>query len=375
MKKILSVLTVFYSWLLRFYPGSFREEFSEEMLLDFRDTLDSASQNGIFSLSMVLLRELRDIPINLLQSHWKESSMLKILRSQPVSNGLRGAIGFGIGFASVAIAGWGVSNWLYTAFEPAIANLSIWYYDIFHDEIYILLSYDILSLISFALTGVIFGLLFALFLGDRSNRFRYIFAGTLGWFIPHAISHVLSRSFGWSFYLSESQSNILGITGIILTGVLLSATFSMSESYHKKTFKLLAAGVIVYPLGVYLFIKFLLFMWIEITPWFFIALIILMVIIIGSVFALVIMNDRKIPWMVIVGAVGYPVLFYAASFIAYTIFHLPVIQLGVGISQEDINIINLHDTAINALFGVLFGLLMGVVLGLKKKNSPPQIIA
>ena len=78
--------------------------------------------------------------------------MLRILYSQPARTGLRGALGFGLGFAAVAIATWKISRWLFSALDPAIQSWSVWYYDTFHTEKGIFLFQDFLSLMSSALT-------------------------------------------------------------------------------------------------------------------------------------------------------------------------------------------------------------------------------
>jgi hypothetical protein len=86
-----------YGLLLHLYPGSFRSEFEEQMLLDFTDMAMDASKKGIYSLLMVCLHELFEFPINLLQIHLKEGLMGKVLRFQPLIM-VYGAVGFAVTF-------------------------------------------------------------------------------------------------------------------------------------------------------------------------------------------------------------------------------------------------------------------------------------
>lgn len=104
MNSLVSILIAFYSRLLHLYPGIYQEEFAEEMLLDFSDMAMDATRRGIYSLILFCLRELVDFPINLLRIHWRQGHVFMILRSQPAQTGLRGAFGFGIGFAVISIA-------------------------------------------------------------------------------------------------------------------------------------------------------------------------------------------------------------------------------------------------------------------------------
>lgn len=375
MTRVVSILTKIYSQLLRLYPSSFRDEFVEEMLTDFSDMAKDASQKGIFSLTLFYLKEIADFPINLLRILWSESPVFKLLRSQPAKSGLRGAFGFGIGFAVTSIVGWKISHWLFSALDPALQSWSIWYYDTFRTEKGIFLFQDLLSLMFSAVMGIIFGLFFALILGNRTKFYRYMIATALGWTIPTTVSSVLGDSFGWPYFLSEGQMWILGYSQAILPGLFLSAAFIIAESDRKEPFRYLVAGAVIYPLGTFLFIKLLFSLWLEITPWFFISLMALMILLIGGVVAVAMLSNRDMLFVVLAGAIGYYVLNRAAFYVSYSLLQFPSAPMGVGITQEAFNVYQLYGTLNQAIFGALFGLVLGLILGYQRKNNPPQIAA
>lgn len=99
MKTFLSFLNMIYAYLLRCYPLSYREEFEEQMLLDFSDIAIDTDRGGVYSLMLFCLRKSVDFPVHLLRAHFEDGRIFKILQSQPVSTGLRSALGFGIAFA------------------------------------------------------------------------------------------------------------------------------------------------------------------------------------------------------------------------------------------------------------------------------------
>src|SRR5215208_3246714 len=104
--------------------------------------------------------------------------MLNLLRSQPVNYGYRGAIGFGIGFATITLIGFWISRLLYSVFDPMLQNYSIWYWETFQNERWIWLLDNAVKLLSLALTGLFFGRLFALLAGDPQKRGKYLLAGS-----------------------------------------------------------------------------------------------------------------------------------------------------------------------------------------------------
>jgi len=72
MNVLIASLTYLYSRLLLLYPGTFRNEFAEEMQVVFRDSVSEAVEDGILSLAIVCLRELGHLPASLWREFWYE---------------------------------------------------------------------------------------------------------------------------------------------------------------------------------------------------------------------------------------------------------------------------------------------------------------
>ncbi len=70
MTAVVRVSRMLYSALIRLYPYRFRTKFASEMEMVFADLLTEAAQAGIGSVIALFLRELRDLPINLIREHW-----------------------------------------------------------------------------------------------------------------------------------------------------------------------------------------------------------------------------------------------------------------------------------------------------------------
>jgi hypothetical protein len=90
---MIQLLIKIYSFLLGLYPPAFRNEFREQMLLDFSDMVIDADAKGKSYLFRFCIREMFDFPLNLLRVHGKEN---KMLCSKSLNFGLRGAVGFGV---------------------------------------------------------------------------------------------------------------------------------------------------------------------------------------------------------------------------------------------------------------------------------------
>ncbi|HMB23901.1 MAG TPA: hypothetical protein VKP08_13760, partial [Anaerolineales bacterium] len=99
MTDIPGIIIQAYSFLLRLYPGSFRRNFEEQMLLDFSDLAADASRRGKWGLTFFCLRELIDFPVNLLEICLEKESLNPVFRPGAGRNILRIALAFGLAFA------------------------------------------------------------------------------------------------------------------------------------------------------------------------------------------------------------------------------------------------------------------------------------
>ena len=80
------VLTI-YRALLSFYPATFRNEFGEEMRGVFARSVMEATERSGWAVTAVYVRELRQMPVNLVREHWhsltkKELTMAMIKKPE-----------------------------------------------------------------------------------------------------------------------------------------------------------------------------------------------------------------------------------------------------------------------------------------------------
>ena len=72
MKVSVGFLVYIYSKLLRLYPRGFRDEFSVEMQVVFRNSLNEAHHEGTPSFLLVCLKEFGGLPFHVLREFWHE---------------------------------------------------------------------------------------------------------------------------------------------------------------------------------------------------------------------------------------------------------------------------------------------------------------
>ena len=101
----------------------------------------------------------------------------------------------------------------------------------------------------------------------------------------------------------------------------------------------------------------------------------LMLIILCSLLIFVLKIERKMPWIVVAGAIGYPISYYSMSYFAYDILRFSGPQLGMAITPENFIVYQLNSAIVEASVGALFGLILGLILGYQRNNNQPQLTA
>jgi hypothetical protein len=342
------------------------------MLLDFSDMVLDARKKGRFSFVKFCLRELVDFPFNLLRVHIKEGRMIKMLRSQPVNYGLRGAVGFSmatfLAFIISAFISWKFDG----STDSPIGYLQVYFYDMFHTEHGLELIAWLSPAFSSLLTGLVFGLLWAILFADWQRYPRYILIGMLGWFLHSQVTDILWYAGNLNFFLGSRHYFYLYIALGSLSGAFLGLIFTVAKSDKKELIPLMVAGSIAYPLLVYFYVKLLFKLSIIETPWMFIALMCMVIIYIVSVFLMAVKSEAKprSPWTVVVGAIGYPLTPYIGSLIPQQL--LPSVNMPTVLYLTDpaywqcMFLIAIQQ----AIYAIPFGLLVGIALGFQRKNHP-----
>jgi hypothetical protein len=283
-----------YGFLLRLYPDAFRNEFQGQMLLDFTDMATDASNRGTSSLVLFCLRELIDFPINLLQVHLKESRMIRVSRSQPVNVGMRSGLLFGVTFG-LYILMYELAVWI----EPRLEN----YIPV---QLPNAIVSSVLDGIGFALTGLVFGALFAVLLADRSKWFHYLLVGTLCWFLQFTPCNLPRYFFDFAEVLGGWGNLYVYNLRLLLSGAMLGLIFIVAQSKRREPVRLLTVYVVAYPILTYYCVAQIFGSFFVTTPWGLGSLIVLWLTLLGGilVFARKYDANGQMIWIVVVGALG-----------------------------------------------------------------------
>jgi hypothetical protein len=375
MTDMIGIVINVYRLLLLLYPRSFRIEFEEQMLLDFADMAADAKEKGRRSFALFCLRELIDFPVNLLRVYYQEGQMFKMLRSQPVHYGFRGAVAFGVTFFLGFIINEFIWWKLDSSGDSMIGYLQVYYYDLFHTEHGMELIAWIPSVIASLLTGLAFGTVFALLFAKRSEYSRYITVGVLGWFLHFAVDDILLSSFNVSFFLGPKHTIYLLTAISILSGSFLGLLFIITKGEKQAPVRWLLVGAFVYPMLMYFYVRLLFKLGLVETPKMFIALMFMVCIYIGSVFflAIKIEGKRKIPWIVIISAVGYFLMPYLVRLIPQQLFPSVTFPNQMYYTDPIFWKFTILTAIQQAIYVIPFGLLIGVALALQHKSNPPEL--
>jgi hypothetical protein len=376
MNNVLKLVIQMYGLLLQLYPKAFRNEFKEEMFLDFFELLKDAEQKGISALVRFCMREAVDFPINLLHVYAQQGYAFQVLRARPVNFALRGALGYGIIFGLAILISEVISFTLYKDGNSIIGNIQVFFFDLFHTEYGLELIAWLPHAIASLLSGLGLGILLAILFGDRSKYSKYILAGMLGWFLHDAVTDILWSTTDLSFFLGTRHSIYLFRAESVLAGAFLAFTFIVANSEKRESMRWLVISSLTYPLIAYLYVRLLFELHIVETPWMFIALMGLMIIYIGSVFVVTLRSgvDRKTRWMMAAGAVGYPLIPYTAHslliwlglLIPFPEFPAGGAPVGSALAWQFIFRLALD----NAISGTIFGLIVGLIFGLLHEKRP-----
>jgi len=249
----LKILAAVFGFCVSLYPAYFREEFGDELKSVFEAMLKDASRSGGWSVAGVCLRELRDLPINLLRAHLEKKHMIKILHSQPVRFAWKGALGFGLSFGLFYGLEYELENWFFKSviFQPPVFYL------------FVQQKYQFwLALASQLIPGIVFsilsGLLFAAFFAEKGQFRRFAFWGAVCWFIPGMIFSIISWGQAYFYWFSSevynseifySTSNVLFA---ILKGALMGIVLGLVTKTKWKKIALILLGAALYSLSIYI---------------------------------------------------------------------------------------------------------------------------
>ncbi len=108
------------------------------------------------------------------------------------------------------------------------------------------------------------------------------------------------------------------------------------------------------------------------SPWLFIAMMILVILYLASIFIIAIKSDlgKKAPWTIVAGAAAIILSQFLAGQVIRLFFASLTAQI-YAIHEFSLGML-FKFAALDAVYGILFGLLLGLVLGIQKRVLPPQ---
>jgi hypothetical protein len=241
MKRLLVILVKSYGGFLHLYPASFREKFEQEMLLDFRDMVEEAGKRGSVALLMVLLRELRDFPLNLLVAHLREGHMSGVFQRGPARGAFQGALALALALITmfttihlISTAMYG-QGWLFLMRAAKSIGWSL----NFGPTAQLMMAY-----LTYGMGALLGGIILAVCLWETHRIKLYVLAGVLGWAGPLLIVRTIG-----SLLITASvplRNTVLDYSWTILAGLGFGAVFSLILRDRRKTLWLLFAGVFGY---------------------------------------------------------------------------------------------------------------------------------
>jgi hypothetical protein len=197
---------------LGLYPSRFRAEFGGEIREVFSESLRQAERRGLLSVLAVGLREISDLPINVISEYWEEYHMRNLQLSQPFVRPLWwGAVGFGLSAALADLINAVIAlqpSGLTGPFAPdALFGIGMGLY---------------------ALLGGLGGLLFALVCRQSAESKRCFMAGSLGFLIGHLLSIPVMVASGVLLFLWNPSNNAALLMTIVTRWIDLFLMVSLT---------------------------------------------------------------------------------------------------------------------------------------------------
>ena len=151
----------------------------------------------------------------------------------------------------------------------------------------------------------------------------------------------------------------------------------MVKSEKSEPIHSLVVGSFAYPLTAYFYIQLLFKLSIIETPWMFIALMVLMAVYIGSVFAIALGSgvERKAIWIipaVVLAPLLLPPITEWSTYLVSLLIGPANFPYQMPIDSPQLWPLMFREAVDNAVYGVLLGLIMGVPFGLLNKRMSHQ---
>ena len=222
-----------YALVLYLFPRGFQKKFGEELRGDFAALLEEARKISPWEFLAVCLRELRDLPMNLLRTHLEKKRVGVLWNSPTLRFSGRGALAFGLSFAGV--------NLLQILLDDYFMRFASNYVKCFFMPSGCQgLVYGLVPVLAWAVASVLAGGLFALLFTGRHQLWWFSSLAALAFMVGGTTYMWLPVLFGLSSWFSWVAE--------IFTGLLLGFLLAQLAEKRVRKITLIAASAVVYPL-------------------------------------------------------------------------------------------------------------------------------
>ena len=223
---------------LHLYPAEFQDEYGEELQGDFEALLEESHSISGWEFLAVCLRELRDLPVNLIRTHFEKKRMDGMLHSQSLRFGWKGALAFGLSFVVVNVLDSLINT---TTVVYVIFNSSVLTMDYQAQQIWLPRINVAENMLSWTAASIVGGLLFAALFVGKSRFKKFASLGILGFMVPGLIDRGLM--FGAYFNHPAWFSWVMEA----VAGLCLGAILALLAEARPRKIAMVAAGTILYP--------------------------------------------------------------------------------------------------------------------------------
>jgi hypothetical protein len=367
VNNFINLIQALYAISVRFYPREYRLEFEHELLSVFGALAQDAASRGPVALVVFCLRELRDYPISLLQTHLEKNRMSAFFRSAPVNFTLRGVLAFVALFVAYQVVA-GPVNVQMQNFGLSFFGMYVGGDDL---RTYANTAYNFfVVLLAWFVSAVIGATLFATIFAERARLRWFILVAVMAllpWFIPYVIFQAISGGekelavphLGRYFIGAEENLLWVGvmIAALLAIGViaiLLAALFQEQAGFRRFVLMGLAAWL---PLLIGDEIFALIQPASEVDIQGMLSNALLGACLAGMLGLLLLKDRRKLPWLIAAGLVLYPVAEYLLYDFIYGWLVAPLFNQSVFTLEQ----MTLQSGLLAAIRGLIFGLPLALI--------------
>lgn len=349
-----------YAFLLRWYPLSFRREFEEQMLLDFREMARDARERGRGSLVSFYLRELLHFPFSLLQIYSRGVHTLWRFQRLPLSDGVCAAVAFGAALAFAYTLQWSI----FIGLEPLAVNQVV-------EENVLLQAIPLLQFMGSLLSGLVLGILLAFFFGERSQYSRFLLFSVFFWFLNDVVFYAFESHRG--AYFADISVGLARVFRLLTSGAYFSLIFVLLRGKRPGLAPWQMLGACAQPVFVYFYLQF---DGSGLHAGLAVPMLLLLIMLVVSGNLLLIRGSDDEAWsilMVFTGTVVYPLMTVAAALLTYGLVFpgLPGrIHFGEPASSYVWPLVGM--ALARAASGMLFGTWLGFLGEAGKTHRPGQ---